>query len=318
MEIARIGATAEGGSNRPALSAAEADARSLLLHWCEPLGLRVHRDGIGNLFLHRPGTEARPAVAFGSHLDTVPTGGRFDGVFGILAGLEVLRALHGTPLPAPLELVVWTNEEGSRFPPAMMGSRVHAGTLSLEQALLVPDDDGVTVADALVDSGQVGLEPPGPRDWACWLEAHIEQGPVLEAEGAAIGIVTGTAQARYFKVRVTGAASHSGATAMDRRRDSLAAAAEMILAAERVGQGAEPGGRSSASWILNEPNARGAVPNVTRLHLDVRHEEEAAAAAMERELLAAVYDIATRRKVEVEIDPYARFELKPRAAGATA
>ena len=307
IEIARIGATAEGGSNRPALSAAEAEARALLLQWCEKLGLKLHRDGIGNLFLRRAGTEGRSAVAFGSHLDTVPTGGRFDGVFGVLAGLEVMRALQGVPLAAPLELVVWTNEEGTRFAPAMMGSRVHAGDMALDAALAVADDDGVTVAEALVESSQVGLSPPGPRDWACWLEAHIEQGPMLEAEGAAIGVVEGTMQARYFKVKVTGAASHAGATAMDRRRDSLAAAAEMILAAERLGQGAEPDGRSSAAWIVNQPNARGAVPNVTRLHMDVRHRSEAGAAGMEQALLAAVYEIAARRKVEVEIDPYARF-----------
>ncbi len=307
MDIARIGATPDGGSNRPALSAAEAEARNLVLHWAEPLGLKLHRDGIGNLFLRRPGTAHRPAVAFGSHLDTVPTGGRFDGVFGVLAGLEVMRALHGIPLAAPLELVVWTNEEGTRFAPAMMGSRVHAGDMTLEQALAVMDDDGISVAEALVESGQVGLSPPAPRDWACWLEPHIEQGPMLEAGGAAIGIVTGTMQARYFRVTVTGRPSHVGATAMPDRRDSLAAAAEMILAAERVGQHAEPGGRSSAAWIQNEPNARGAVPSLTRLHMDVRHRDEAGAAAMEQALLAGLHAIATRRDVTVAIDPYARF-----------
>lgn len=306
-EMARIGATPEGGSNRPALSAADAEARTLLLRWCEPLGLSVQRDGIGNLFLRREGTARRPAVAFGSHLDTVPTGGRFDGVFGVLAGLEVLRALHGVPTAAPLELVVWTNEEGSRFPPAMMGSRVHAGTMALEAALRVEDDDGITVAEALVESGQVGLVPPGPRDWACWIEPHIEQGPVLEAEGAEIGVVSGTVQARYFNVTVVGEPSHSGPTAMGRRRDSLAAAAEMVLAAERVGWSGEPGGRSSAAWIRNEPNARGATPARTRLHMDVRHEDPARAAAMQAALLGEVEAIAGRRQVRVEIDAYATF-----------
>ena len=307
MDMARLGATPEGGSNRPALSEADAQARALLLHWCEPLGLSLHRDGIGNLFLHRPGTEARPAVAFGSHLDTVPTGGRFDGVFGVLAGLEIMRALHGTPLPAPLELVVWTNEEGSRFAPAMMGSRVHASDMTLEAALAISDDDGMTVAEALVESNQVGLAPPAPRDWACWIEPHIEQGPMLEAEAADIGIVIGTVQARYFQLVITGAPSHSGATAMDRRRDSLAAAAEMLLACERIGAAAEPHGRSSAAWIQNAPNVRGAVPERTRLHLDVRHATAAGSAAMQDELLAGVHAIAARRGVAVTIDPYATF-----------
>ncbi|GAC1487934.1 MAG: hypothetical protein NVS2B11_13450 [Acetobacteraceae bacterium] len=166
MDMAAIGATPEGGSNRPALSAAEGEARALLLHWCAPLGLAVHRDGIGNLFLRRPGTVPRPAVAFGSHLDTVPTGGRFDGVFGVLAGLEVLRTLHdaGVATASPLELVVWTNEEGSRFPPAMMGSRVHAGVLGLDRALTTADDSGETVAEALAETFQIGLAPPAPRD----------------------------------------------------------------------------------------------------------------------------------------------------------
>ena len=308
MDMARLGATPEGGSNRPALSAADADARALLLRWCGPLDLAMERDGIGNLFLRRPGTDpARAAVAFGSHLDTVPTGGRFDGVFGVLAGLEVLRALHGTPLPAPLELAVWTNEEGSRFAPAMMGSRVGTGAMTLDAALRTQDDEGITVAEALVDHGQVGLLPPGPRPWACWIEPHIEQGPVLEAEGIPVGIVTGTVQARYFHVTVTGAPSHAGPTTMDRRQDSLAAAAEMILACERIGLAGEPGGRSSAAWIRNTPNARGAVPSQTRLHMDVRHEDPARAAGMEAALRDAVAAIAARRRVQAEVDPYATF-----------
>ncbi len=307
MDMAQVGPTPGGGSDRPALSGADAEARALLLRWCEPLGLRLHRDGIGNLFLRRAGTTTRPAVAFGSHLDTVPTGGRFDGAFGVLAGLEVMRALHGAALAAPLELVVWTNEEGSRFAPAMMGSRVHAGGLALEVALATRDDAGMTVAEALVESGQVGLAPPAPRDWAYWIEPHIEQGPVLEAEGADIGIVTGTVQARYFHVTVTGAPSHAGATAMERRRDSLVAAAEMILACERIGLAAEPAGRTSAAWIRNEPNVRGAVPERTRLHLDVRHSDAGQAGSMQDALLADVRAIAARRGVDVAIDPYATF-----------
>ena len=308
MDMARIGATPGSGSNRPALSAADAEARALLLHWCEPLALTVERDGIGNVFLRRSGAPGtRPAIAFGSHLDTVPTGGRFDGVFGVLAGLEVLRTLHDTPLAAPLELVVWTNEEGSRFPPAMMGSRVHAQTLPLEQALAITDDAGITVAEALAESYQVGLAQPGPRDWAAWIEPHIEQGPVLEAERADIGIVTGTVQARYFQLTIDGVPSHVGPTTMDRCQDSLAAAAEIILAAERIGRAAEPGGRTSAAWIQNSPNARGAVPSQTRLHLDVRHADPAQTAAMATELLRAIETIATQRRVKVAVDPYATF-----------
>jgi len=309
MDMAAIGPTPEGGSCRLALSAQDKAARELLLRWCRPLNLHFEQDAIGNMFLRREGNEPAGAVAFGSHLDTVPTGGRFDGVFGVLAGLEVMRALAdaGHATRAPLELVNWTNEEGSRFAPAMMGSRVFANTLPLEDALAIADDAGVTVGQALRDCGQAGPLTPSPRGWACWLEAHIEQGPVIEAEGADIGIVTGTVHARYFQLTITGEPSHVGPTTMDRRHDSLAATAEIILAVERIAWAAEPRGRASASWIANYPNARGNVANITRLHCDVRHEDAAQAAAMEDALRAAIAETASRRGVRVDMNPYARF-----------
>ena len=310
MDIAAIGPTPEGGSNRMALTPEDTAARALFLDWCKAAGLAFEQDAIGNMFLRRAGTDpAAHAVAFGSHLDTVPTGGRFDGVFGVLAGLEVMRTLHdaGRRTRAPLELVNWTNEEGSRFRPAMMGSRVHAGDLPLEAALAITDDHGISVAQALRDSGQAGGLTPAPRGWACWLEAHIEQGPVLEAAGADIGIVTGTMHARYFQLTVTGEPSHVGPTSMERRRDSLAATAEAILAIERIALAAEPHGRASATWIENFPNARGNVANLTRLHCDVRHETAARAIEMEAALRAALDAIAARRQVRIEVDPYAMF-----------
>jgi N-carbamoyl-L-amino-acid hydrolase len=310
MAIAEIGPTPEGGSNRMALTPDDTAARALFLRWCNELGLAFEQDAIGNMFLRRAGTDpAAHAVAFGSHLDTVPTGGRFDGVFGVLAGLEVMRTLGeaGVHTRAPLELVNWTNEEGSRFRPAMMGSRVHAGDMQLETALAITDDHGTTVVQALRDSSQAGALTPAPRGWACWLEAHIEQGPVMEATNTDIGIVTGTMHARYFQVTVIGEPSHVGPTAMDRRRDSLAATAEAILAIERIAHQAEPRGRASATWIENFPNARGNVANITKLHCDVRHEVAARAIEMETVLRAALDAIAERRKVRVEVDPYTTF-----------
>jgi N-carbamoyl-L-amino-acid hydrolase len=309
MDMAAIGPTAEGGSNRPALSAEDAAARALLLRWCAPLGLAHEQDAIGNMFLRRAGREPAAAVAFGSHLDTVPTGGRFDGVLGVLAGLEVMRVLAetGTQTRRPLELVVFTNEEGSRFRPAMMGSRVHAGEMALEEALAITDDAGTSVRQALAESGLAGGLAPAPRGWSCWLELHIEQGPVLEAERTDIGIVTGTMHARYFHLRITGEPSHVGPTTMDRRRDALAACAEAILAVERIGLAAEPGGRASASWIENRPNVRGAVSARTLLACDVRHEDPARAVAMEGELRAAAAAIAARRRIDIAVEPYATF-----------
>jgi beta-ureidopropionase / N-carbamoyl-L-amino-acid hydrolase len=310
MDMALIGPTPEGGSCRLALSPEDAQARELLLDWCNPLNLHFEQDAIGNMFLRRKGSEeTSPAVAFGSHLDTVPTGGRFDGVFGVLAGLEVVRALDeaGITTRAALELVNWTNEEGSRFRPAMMGSRVHAADMALEDALAITDDRGISVGEALRDCGHAGTLAPSPRGWACWLEAHIEQGPIMEATGADIGIVTGTMHARYFQLTVTGEPSHVGPTTMDRRRDSLAATAEIILAVERLALAAEPNGRASATWIENYPNARGNVANITRLHCDVRHEQAERAVAMEQELRSTVDAIAARRHVSVAIDPYTTF-----------
>ncbi len=310
MEMAEIGPLPDNGSCRLALSSADAAARSLLLHWCQPLGLRHEQDAIGNMFLSRPGTiPDAAAIAFGSHLDTVPTGGRFDGVAGVLAGLEIVRTLDqaGIRTRAPLELVNWTNEEGSRFRPAMMGSRVAMGELPLQTALAVTDDDGVSVAQALAASGQGGKLVPGPRDWSAWLELHIEQGPVMEATRTDIGIVVGTMQARYFQLNVIGEPSHVGPTEMNRRHDSLAAAAEVILAVERIALAAEPSGRASATWIENIPNARGNVSHLTRLHCDVRHNEAAQAVAMEAMLRQVLAEIEQRRGVRIEVDPYATF-----------
>jgi beta-ureidopropionase / N-carbamoyl-L-amino-acid hydrolase len=310
MDIAEIGPTPDGGSCRLALTPEDTAARALFLRWCGPLGLRHEQDAIGNMFLRRAGSEAAvPAVAFGSHLDTVPTGGRFDGVAGVLAGLEVLRALHdaGVTTKAPLELVNWTNEEGSRFRPAMMGSRVAAGEFPLASALAITDGNGISVSQALAESGQAGALAPAPRDWSAWLELHIEQGPVMEATGAEIGIVVGTMHARYFQLTVVGEPSHAGSTAMNRRHDSLAAAAEVILAVERIALAAEPDGRTSASWIENVPNARGNVPHITRLHCDVRHTSAVEAIGMEASLRLALSGIASRRGVRIDVDPYATF-----------
>ena len=310
MDMAEIGPTPEGGSCRLALTSEDAVARDLLRRWCQPLNLVHQQDAIGNMFFRRAGSDSSAsAVAFGSHLDTVPTGGRFDGIAGVLAGLEVLRALDdaGVQTSAPLELLNWMNEEGSRFRPAMMGSRVAAGTFALASALAITDDNGVSVAQALADSGQAGPLAPAPRSWRAWLELHIEQGPVMEATGAEIGIVTGTMHARYFQLVVTGEPSHVGPTEMNRRHDSLAAAAEVILAVERIGLAAEPGGRASASWIENIPNARGNVSHITRLHCDVRHNAADDAISMEASLRQALTEIAKKRGVRIDVDPYTTF-----------
>ena len=200
----------------------------------------------------------------------------------------------------------------------MMGSRVHAADMSLEDALAIMDDKGTSVREALRDSGQAGTLTPSRRGWACWLEAHIEQGPVMEATGADIGIVIGTMHARYFQLTITGEPSHVGPTTMDRRRDSLAATAEIILAVERIALAAEPGGRASATWIENYPNARGNVANITRLHCDVRHERAERAVAMEAGAAARTWmksvPGAVSRSLSIPMPPLARSPSIHRSA----
>jgi len=319
-----LGATSSGGCTRLAATALNAEADNLLLELARPLVDRVERDRIGNLFLRREGRDpGRGAIAFGSHLDTVPEGGRYDGVFGVLAGLAVLEAIHEADLhlPAPLELVVFQNEEGSRFSPPMLGSRVMAGALGLEQALDTQDEAGVTLRQALAETGQAGPVAPGDRGWACFLEAHIEQGPELERAAHAaggdpdrfLGIVTHAFHVRYFAITLTGASSHVGPTAMPDRRDSLAAAAELILAIEAIGRDSEPLARASCPWIQNEPNVRGANPGLTRLACDLRAADPGRLPAMEQALRERIATVAQRRGIAIELtqtgvmDP-ARFD----------
>jgi N-carbamoyl-L-amino-acid hydrolase len=228
MTLAQLGATAKGGVCRLALTELDRQARDLVVGWTREAGCAVRIDAIGNVFARRPGTDpARPAVATGSHIDTQPTGGKFDGNYGVLTGLEVFRTLndHGIDTAAPLEVCIWTNEEGSRFVPVMMGSGVYAGAFTLAHALAAADRHGVTVAQALSAIGYAGEAPAavasGAPVFAAYFEAHIEQGPVLEASGDTIGVVTGALGQRWYDVTVTGMEAHAGPTPMQLRQDAL-------------------------------------------------------------------------------------------------
>lgn len=236
MAMAEIGATARGGSCRLALSAEDQAGRELFAHWCTEAGLTLSIDPIGNLFARRPGTDPQAApVMIGSHLDTQPEGGRFDGVYGVLAGLEVLRRLDDLQIRTrkPLEVAVWTNEEGARFTPAMFGSAVFTGVMPLEAALAVRDAAGISVAEALQRTGYAGQRPlGGPVD--AYFEAHIEQGPILEDNAKSIGVVSGGQAIRWLDVQVEGMAAHAGTTPMPLRKDALYGAAQMILAVETL------------------------------------------------------------------------------------
>src|SRR5215470_16800491 len=240
MELAQIGATAKGGVCRLAASDLDGDARRLFIRWCEEAGCTVRVDKIGNIFARRAGRNPTlPPVVTGSHLDTQPTGGKFDGAYGVMAGLEVVRTLNdlGYQTEAPIEIVAWTNEEGSRFSPAMVGSGAFTGVFDLENALATRDNNApqLTLGGELQRISFAGEAPVGGRKVAAYFEAHIEQGPILEAAGLPIGIVTGAQGQRWYEVTVTGQEAHAGPTPMPRRRDALVGAAQMIAAVNRIG-----------------------------------------------------------------------------------
>ena len=307
MEMAAVGATPKGGVRRLALTEEDVAGRALFARWCEDAGMTLSTDRVGNLFARRAGklAQARP-VASGSHLDTQPEGGRFDGVYGVLAALEVVRTLNdaGIETDKPIEIVVWTNEEGARFTPAMLGSAAFAGVMPLEQALASRDGQGVSVADALVASGYAGERAIPGTPFDAYFEAHIEQGPILEENGVPIGVVTGGQAIRWLDVRVQGQAAHAGTTPMRFRRDAMFAAAEMAASLETLVEMFAPHGLVTIGelGILNA--SRNTIAADLTFTVDLRHHEDARIAEMESTLRERCADITERRGLTVQIDQH--------------
>ncbi|MGN7807027.1 Zn-dependent hydrolase [Ensifer sp. 22521] len=271
VATARFGGTDKGGVTRLTLTEEDREVRDWFVAACRALGCTVEIDGIGNIFATYPGEDmSLPAIAVGSHLDTQPQGGRFDGILGVLAGVEVLRTLKETTtrLRHPLTVVNWTNEEGSRFSPAMMGSGVFAGALSLDAA------HAVTVGAALDAIGYRGEARVEPAAFAAYVELHIEQGPLLEASATEIGVVTGIQGLRWFDITVTGTEAHAGSTPMAQRDDALVAAAEIVLAVSNIAR-ENPPGVGTVGFVDVGPNSRNVVPGTVRLQIDMRHPSEA-------------------------------------------
>lgn len=301
-DTARFGATAKGGLRRLAASAEDKQVRDWFRAACEAAGCTVTVDRVGNMFAVYPGR--RPdwkPIAVGSHLDTQPTGGKFDGILGVLAGLEVIRtfAEMGYQTSAPLMVINWTNEEGSRFAPAMQCSGVYAGALDPEEALATPDRDGVTLGEALAAIGYGGSEPVRADRFQALFELHIEQGPILEAEGVTIGAVQGVQGIRWHEVTLRGQDAHTGATPMAMRRDALCGMAAVVSALQDIGHRHAPG-VASVGMVENRPNSRNVVPGEVFFTADIRHPDEAVLDAMEAEFLAALARAAEANGLDVE------------------
>jgi N-carbamoyl-L-amino-acid hydrolase len=276
MTMATIGATKNGGCYRPTLSDSDKDARNLFCYWAREAGLTVEIDQIGNIFARRAGTEPRlPPLMIGSHLDTQTPGGRFDGALGVLAGLEVIRALNrsGTPTRRPIEIVDWTNEEGARFP-ALMGSGIFGGRVSLETALTSVDRNGLTVASELRRIGYDGDRPVVGRPVHKYLELHIEQGDLLQNSNSLIGIVTNSCWWGGGTIEIHGENGHSQTLSMSRRRNALIGAAKLALEIEAIGASHEPKGMVSATVIDCLPNNLINIPHLCTLRYLIVHETD--------------------------------------------
>jgi len=302
METAKFGATPKGGIKRLTVSDEDRQVRDWFKAECEKLGCTVEVDEVGSMYATRPGKrkDLLP-IAMGSHLDTQPTGGKFDGVLGVLGALEAMRTLvdMGYETNAPIMIVNWTNEEGSRFAPAMLASGVYAGVFTPEFAYSREDRGGIKFGDELERIGYKGKAKAGSIKFQAMFELHIEQGPILEAESKMIGVVTGVQGMRWYEVTVKGQESHTGATPMGLRKNALLGAARMIEAIHEVGIRHLPG-VASVGLIENRPNSRNVVPGEVFFTVDLRHPDEGVLDKMEKEYQAALPRIASELNLEVE------------------
>jgi N-carbamoyl-L-amino-acid hydrolase len=295
METAQIGATPKGGSKRLTLTDLDRQVRDWFVAACKSAGCTVQVDELGNIFARRPGRDnSLPPIAIGSHLDTQPTGGKYDGIIGVLAGLEVLRTLNdaGYETNAPIEVIDWTNEEGSRFAPAMLSSGVFAGAFDKQYAYDRTDREGLRFGDELERIGYKGDIPVGDHKLAAFFELHIEQGPILEAEEKTIGIVTGVQGMRWYEVTVTGRDSHAGSTPMALRSDALLGAARMIDVVNAAALAHAPNAVATVGLIEARPNSRNVIPGEVFFTVDLRHPDDAVVIAMEELVRDGIADAA--------------------------
>ena len=318
MELAAIGATPKGGVCRLTLTDLDKQGRDLVTRWAREAGMTVTIDKIGNGFMRRAGrNNALPPVMTGSHIDTQPTGGKFDGNYGVLAGIEVVRTLndHGIETEAPIEVAFWTNEEGSRFVPVMMGSGVFAKAFTLEHAYAATDTEGKTVQGELERIGYVGDEEPGAHPIGCYFETHIEQGPVLEDHDKTIGVVTGVLGIRWYDCTVTGMEAHAGPTPMALRKDALQVATrlmqEVVACAHRHPQDGQNHGRGTVGMVQVHPNSRNVIPGRVKFSIDLRNASDALCDAMDADIRGVAAKLSAESGLPIVIEQVSAYPAQP-------
>ncbi len=322
MELAQIGATAKGGVKRLALTELDKQGRDLVVGWAKQAGLSVTVDKIGNVFMRREGTNpALPPIVSGSHIDTQPTGGKFDGNYGVLAALEVVRTLndHNIQTEAPIEVAFWTNEEGSRFVPVMMGSGVFCGAFTLETAYAAVDTEGKSVKDELTRIGYLGEQVPGDHPIGAYFEAHIEQGPVLEDADKVIGVVPAVMGLSWYDCVVTGMEAHAGPTPMHLRKDALQVATKIMQEVVNIGNRYPPYGRGTVGMVQVFPNSRNVIPGEVKFSIDLRNINDELLDKMHSEILAFAEKTSqeTGLKIHTErVSYYPPCPFHPECVGA--
>ena len=305
MELAQIGATKKGGVCRLTLTDLDKQGRDLVLRWARDAGMSVVIDKIGNGFMRRPGrNNALPPIMTGSHIDTQPTGGKFDGNYGVLAGLEVVRTLndHGIETEAPIEVAFWTNEEGSRFVPVMMGSGVFAKAFTLEHAYAAKDTEGKSVEEELARIGYIGPQEPGDHPIGAYFETHIEQGPVLEDNDITIGVVQGVLGIRWFDCTVTGMEAHAGPTPMALRKDAMQVATHLMQEVVASALRHKPHGRGTVGMVQVFPNSRNVIPGRVKFSMDLRNSTDALVDQQVDEVKAYAAQLSKTTGLGIEIE----------------
>jgi N-carbamoyl-L-amino-acid hydrolase len=312
-ELGRIGQTPRGGLTRLALSDEDKRGRDWMVGRMREAGLTITVDQMGNIFGHRAGDPGLPPVMMGSHVDSVPTGGRYDGQLGVLCGLEVIRSLNDAKIRTrhPVTLAIFTNEEGARFQPAMIASGVMAGKIALEDAYNARDKDGIRLVDELERIGYLGAEPCVARPFRAYLELHIEQGPFLEEEGLSVGVVEGIVAIAWSRLTIHGVQDHAGPTPMRIRHDALVAAAEVVGGVRRIAR--EMGGElvTTVGNLVVVPNIVNAIPGRVTLSIDMRDPQDAALDRARTQLETIVREACEREGVRYELEHYWRVPYTP-------